>query len=157
MCYAHSKGPSKCAMELCRTLIPVQDSPISLPPHERGPTMKTPLTQSVKNPLERKCHNQNSKPYENVSETRCISCMVCGRSVDAIKMEKLITYMRQSTPANEPEAVTNLTREAYLNGLNAGTLLFITPAVSQAAACDGIKYTMSAENQGIVQVTLSIH
>ena len=126
-------------------------------PTRKGTNNEDPLTQSVRNPLERKCHNQNSKPYENVSETRCISCMVCGRSVDAIKMEKLITHMRQSTPANEPEGVTNLTREAYLNGLNAGTLLFITPAVSQAAACDGIKDTMSAENQAIVQVTLSIH
>ena len=36
---------------------------------------------------------------------------------------------------------------ANLNGLKAGTLLFTTPAVSQAAACDGIKYTTSADNQ----------
>ena len=42
MCYEPSKGPSKCAMEPCKSLIPVQDSPMSPPPHERGPTMKTP-------------------------------------------------------------------------------------------------------------------
>ena len=83
--------------------------------------------------------------------------MVCGRSGDAIKMEKLNPYRRQSTPANEPETDSNLKREAYLNGLNAGALLFITPAVSQAAACDGTKYTMSADNHEIVPGTILIY
>ena len=64
--------------------------------------------------------------------------------------------MRLSTPANEPEDITNLRREAYLNGLNAGTLLFLTPAVSQAAACDGKKFTTSADNQEVAPGTLPI-
>ena len=64
--------------------------------------------------------------------------------------------MRLSTPAIEPEAITNLRKEAYLNGLNAGTLLFLTPDVSQAAASDGIKYTTSADNQEEAPETLLI-
>ena len=42
-CNARQKGPSKNTIELCRTLIPVEDSPMSPPPHERGPTTETPL------------------------------------------------------------------------------------------------------------------
>ena len=91
--YAPSKGPSKSSMELCRTLIPMQDSPMAPPLHEKGPKMETPLAGPVGDIFRASCHIQGSKPYENVSEKNCKSCMVCGRSVDAIKMEKLNIYM----------------------------------------------------------------
>ena len=64
--------------------------------------------------------------------------------------------MQRSTPQNEPEYITRLRREAYENGLNAGCFLFITPAVSQAAACDGTKVTTSATGQEFVHGTLLI-
>ena len=38
-------------------------------------------------------------------------------------------------PRGEPAYVTAIMKEAYLNGLNAGSFLFIPPAVSQAASC----------------------
>ena len=56
-------------------------------------------------------------------------------------------YMQRSTPRDEPEYITRLRKEAYENGLNAGCLLFNTPAVSQAAACDGTSVTTSATGQ----------
>ena len=62
--------------------------------------------------------------------------------------------MRRSTPQSEPEHVKRLRREAYENGLNAGCFLFITPPVSQAAACDGTTLTTSAEGQEFVPGTL---
>ena len=44
-----------------------------------------------------------------------------------------------------PEAyITSIRREAYSNGLNAESLLFLAPAVSQAAACDGTKITTTS-------------
>ena len=99
MCYGPSKGPSKCAMELCRTLIPVQDSPMSLPPHERGPTVDTPLARSAEDNFRASYNIQNSKPYDDVSKKRFTSCMICGRSVGAIKMEKPneAVYFRKRT------------------------------------------------------------
>ena len=96
-------------------------------------------------------------PYQNVSEIRYTGCMVCGRSVDAIKSEKVEWYMQRSTPQNEPEHITRLRRESYENGLNAGCFLFITPAVSQAAGCDGTKVTTSATLQEFVPGTLPIY
>ena len=126
-------------------------------PHARGLTAKTPLVQSVSSFFRALCRVQDSKPYDNVSEKRCRSCMVCGRSGDAIEMEKVNTYMRLSTPANEPEAITILKRETYLNGLNAGCLLFLTKVVSQAAACDGTRCTTSADDQEVAPGTLPIY
>ena len=59
--------------------------------------------------------------------------MVCGKSTDQIMQEKINWYMQRSTPDSEPAYITALRREAYSNGLNADSLLFLTPAVSQAA------------------------
>ena len=64
--------------------------------------------------------------------------------------------MERSTPRDEPEFITKLRREAYVNGLNAGSLLFIAPAVSQAAACDENSYTTTASGQDITPGTLPI-
>ena len=68
VCYARPRGPSGCAMEFCRTLIPVEDSPLSPPPHEKGPTTETPLIQPVSGTIRDSFHMQVSKPYDNVSE-----------------------------------------------------------------------------------------
>ena len=65
--------------------------------------------------------------------------------------------MERSTPESEPTYITALRREDYSNGLNAGSLLFLTPAVSQAAACDGTKITTTAEGQKIAVGTLPIY
>ena len=106
---------------------------MSPPPNERGPTTETPLMQPVSETFRVSFHFQDSLPYDNVSEQQCRVCLVCGRSVDLIKMQKDNEYMRRSTPSCEPKEDTNLRREAYLKGLKAGTLLFRIPAVSQAA------------------------
>ena len=83
--------------------------------------------------------------------------MVCGKSRDQIKEEKINWYMERSTPRREPAYITALRREAYSNGSNAGSLLFPTLAVSQAAACDGTKITTTAEGQEIATGTLPIY
>ena len=102
-------------------------------------------------------HVQKIKPYQNVSESLHTGCMVCGKSRDQIKEEKINRYMERSTPESEPAYITALRREAYSNGLNAGCLLFLTPAVSQAAACDGTRITTLAEGQEIATGTLPIY
>ena len=42
MCYAPPKKAAKSRIELCKTLMPVPESPMSPPDHERGPSMDTP-------------------------------------------------------------------------------------------------------------------
>ena len=89
-----------------------------------------------------------------MSQSLHTGCMVCGRLKDQIKEEKVNWYMRRPTPSSEPAYITALRREAYENGLNAGSLLFLAPAVSQAAACDGTRITTTAEGQEIATGTL---
>ena len=79
--------------------------------------------------------------------------MVCGKSVDEIKAIEVTRYMEASTPRSEPAYITALRKEAY----NAGSLLFIAPAVSQAAACDGTRISTTADGQDVAPGTLPIY
>ena len=65
--------------------------------------------------------------------------------------------MELSTPRSEPVYISALRKEAYTNGLNAGSLLFIAPAVSQAVACDGTEITTTASGQDVAPGTLPIY
>ena len=82
--------------------------------------------------------------------------MVCGKSVDEIKEQKTKWYMDRATPRGESAYITNTRREAYMNGLNAGSLLCLAPAVSQAAACDGTRITTTTSGQEAVPGTLPL-
>ena len=141
-------------IELCKTILPVAESPMSLPAHERGPSQDTSLLQTENSGFHASYHIQNSLPYADISFQRCTSCMVCGKSVDEIKAQKIKRYTELSTPRSEPAYISALRKEAYTNGLNPVRILFIAPAVSQAAACDGIKITTSASGQGVATGTL---
>ena len=154
MCYAPPKKMEKSRIELCKTLLPVLESPMSPPDHERGPSLDTPLMQPVFGGFRASYHVQNTKPYENISEKLYSGCMVCGRSSEAIKKEKVDWYVERSKPRGEPAYITKIRREAYENGLNAGAFLFIAPAVSQAAACDGTLITTTATSQETMPGTL---
>ena len=157
MCLAPSKKQRKSRVELCTTVLPVLKSPLSPPDHERGPSMDTPLVQTATGAFNASYHLQNTRPYQNVSENLHTGCMACGKSTDQIKQEKINWYMERSTPVSEPAYIAALRREAYSNGLNAGSLRFLTPAVSQAAACDGTKITTTAEGQETAVGTLPIY
>ena len=154
MCYAPPKKTGKSRIELCKTLLSVLESPMSPPGYESGPSMDTPLMQPVIGGFHASYHVQNTRPYENVSEKLHSGCMVCGRSSEAIKKEKVEWYIAKSKPRGEHEYITRIRREAYENGLNAGAFLFITLAVSQAAACDGTLITTTATNQEMVSGNL---
>ena len=98
MCYAPPKAIGKSRIELCKTLLPVLESPMSPPEHERGPSLDTPLVQPAVSRFHASYHVQNTSPYQNVSEVRYFGCMDCSRFVDAIKKEKKDWYMQRSTP-----------------------------------------------------------
>ena len=157
MCYALPKRTERTRIERCNTILPVLESLMSPPDHERGPSQDTPLVQPVTDGFHASYYIQNTRPYENISEVRYTGCMVCGRSVDVIKKEKVDWYMSKTTPRGEPEQITRLRREANENGLNTGSLLFAAHAMSQAAAFDGMNgmtVTTSAIGQEIVPGTL---
>ena len=111
--------------QLCKAIIPVADSPMSPPPHARGPSMETPINLVATSIFRASYHIQNTGPYQHVSTTLYTGCLICGSTADAIKREKVDCYMRNSTSRDEPEQVTRLRREAYENSLNAVSFLFL--------------------------------
>ena len=102
MCYAPPKELGKSRIEICNTILPVLESPMSPPDHEKGPSLDTPLVQPITSDFHASYHVQNTMPYQNVSEIRYTGCMVCGRSVDAIKSEKVEWDMQRSTRQKSP-------------------------------------------------------
>ena len=90
LCYAPPKGNTKRRIELCKTILPFVESPMSPPPHERGPSLDTPLSQPKIGDFHASYHKQNALPYADISAERCKSCMVCGKSVDEIKAAKIV-------------------------------------------------------------------
>ena len=90
-------------------------------------------------------------PKEERALQRIQLCKTIIPVTDSIKKEKF--YMRNSTPRDEPEIMTRLRREAYEKDLSAGSFLFLTQAVWQAAACDGTRITTTADGQQIAPET----
>ena len=128
---------------------------MSPPDHERGPSQDTSVQRPTSSTFHASYHIQNVQSYADLNNQRCLSCMVCGKSAEEIKRQKTDWYMERSKPRSEPAYITSLRRQAYENGLNAGSLLFLAPAVSQAAACDGTKSTTTI-GQETVPGTLPI-
>ena len=120
MCYAPPKAFWKSRIEICKTLLPVLESPMSPPEHEIGTSLDKPLVQPAVSNFHASYHVQDTRSYQNVSEMRYSGCMVYGRSMDAIKTEKTDWYMCRSTPRDGPEHKVRLKREAFENGLNTG-------------------------------------
>ena len=156
LCYAPSRQSKKPKIELCSTVLPVLESPMCPPEHEKGPFQDTPMTYPTSSTFHASYHIQNVRPYADLSNQRCLSCMVCDTSKEEIKKQKTDWYMERSTPHSEPDYITTLRRQAYENRLNAGSLLFLAPAVLQAAACDGTKITITTTGQESVPGTLPI-
>ena len=124
MCYSTKNESALQRVQLCKTVIPLSSFRAS-------------------------DQIQNTNTYQDVSETLYTGCQVCGRTADAIKEEKVELYMRNSTSRVEPDQVTRLGREDYENGLNAGSFLFLTPAVT--------RITTTAIGQQIELGTLPIY
>ena len=151
---ATSKGKSKRRIELSKTILPVLESPLCPLPYERVPSRHIPITETAESGIRACYYIQNTTPYENVSEVRYTGCMVCGRSVEAIKKEKVSLYLEKTTRIDEPEYITKLRKAAYESGLNAGSFLFLAPAVSQVAGCDRTMITTTTDGQDIARGTL---
>ena len=62
MCLAPSKRQKKTRVDLCTTVLPVLESPLFPPDHERGPSIDTPLVQSTSGTLYASYHVQIIKP-----------------------------------------------------------------------------------------------
>ena len=140
-------------IKYCGQLTSIVDSPQSPPPHERGPIYNnreyTPTTQSQM-PLQPNSHIQGlsvriASQCGQPNQAQYGDCIVCGRSYEQIKETAVLGYLESTTYRGESYDNRQRRRDAYLAGMDQGTVLFIPRGVSQAAACDGNFYQITLE------------
>ena len=71
-------------------------------------------------------------------------CTVCGKSFATIQEEITLGYLERTHSPEETYAQRIRRRNAFLAGMNAGSVILVPGGVSQAAACDGILYQIPA-------------
>ena len=82
--------------------------------------------------------------YEGVT-----GCLVCGKSYDQVIEETVVDYLNQTARPNETVRERQIKRNAFIDGIQSGVFTFLPPGVSQAAACDGLVYSVNYKGQNV--------
>ena len=72
-------------------------------------------------------------------------CTVCGKTYQEIVIDATERYVWGAARANETTDERNARRRGFVNGLEAGLLLFRTAGLSQPASCDFMPHAPSPE------------
>ena len=128
--------------------MPLVDTPLSPPLSEQGPIygrygyagpnvpdFTAPVNshnQGISVRIRATCGEPNAAVYGD--------CIVCGRSYEQIRETAVLSYLESTSRRDESYQERQRRRDAYLAGMNQGTVLFIPREVSQAGACDGNYY-----------------
>ena len=138
---------------LCRTIVPVADTPQSPDTPNKRPDIYRPY--DLPGPSERRMEPSSQGP--NVStitghmekvrlgqeeSNQFSDCIICGKSYKEIVETAVQEYLRRTWIEGESRESVDSRRVAFLAGLQAGTFMFVPRGLSQAAACDGNLYTM---------------
>ena len=89
----------------------------------------------------------HSHPQRNEWVT---GCLVCGKPYDQVIEETVADYLDQTAQPGETVRERQIKRNAFIDGVQSGVFTFIPPGVSQAAACDGLFYSVkyNVQNSG---------
>ena len=93
--------------------------------------------------------NLTLHPHPHGNET-VTSCLICGKSYDQVIAETAADYLNQTAQQGETVRERQIKRNAFIDGVQSGVLTFIPPGVSQAAACDGMIYSVNYNGQNSV-------
>ena len=76
-------------------------------------------------------------------------CVVCGKSFDQFIEETVADYLNQTAQPAETVRERQIKRNAFIDVIQSGVLTFLPPGVSQAAACDGLVYSVNLNGQNM--------
>ena len=93
--------------------------------------------------------NLTLHPHPHRNET-ITSCLICGKSYDQVIEETVADYLDQTSQPGETVRERQIKRNAFIDGVQSGVFTFIPPGVSQAAACDGMIYSVNYNGQNSV-------
>ena len=74
-------------------------------------------------------------------------CLVCGKTYDQVIEETTADYLNQTAQSGETVRERQIKRKAFIDGIHSGVFTFLPPGVSQAAACDGLLYSVNVIGQ----------
>ena len=144
--YTPNCHPISCQLRQQVTTIP--ETPESPTPENRGqsadfypnniPLNNPPNIIAVANEL----RNLTLHPHPQRNDL-VTSCLVCGKSYDQVIEETVADYLDQTAQPGETVRERQIKRNALIDGVQWGIFTFIPPGVSQAAACDGMIYSVN--------------
>ena len=157
MPYTPNRNPIH--LQLCRQVQSIPDTPESPTTDNRGqtdifrphdipqqppsiPLNNLPNITSVSDELRNMTLHPHSQRNEWVT-----GCLVCGRSYDQVIEETTADYLNQTAQSGETVRERQIKRNAFIDGIQSGVFTFIAPGVSQAAACDGLVYSINYNGQ----------
>ena len=139
-------------IQLCQHVQPIPDTPESPTPENRGqsndfypdniPLNNPPNIIAVADEL----RNLTLHPHPQRNEL-VTSCLVCGKSYEQVIEETVADYLDQTAQPGETVRERQIKRNAFIDGVQSGVFTFIPPGVSQAAACDGLVYSVKYNGQ----------
>ena len=145
---------------MCQQTTPIPDTPESPTPENRGQSdifrpydiPNEPSSTILNNPppnittvadvLRNLALHAHRKRNEWVTR-----CLVCGNSYDQIIEETVADYVNQTAQPGETVRERQIKRNAIIDGIQSGVFTFLTPGVSQAAASDGLLYSVNYNGQ----------
>ena len=153
--------PPRCnhPIQPCQHVQPIPNTPESPTPDNRGhpdnlcpddifnqpssiPLNNPPNIMTVADGL----RNLTLHPHPQRNEwVTC--CFVCGKSYDQVIEETVANYLDQTAQPGETVRERQIKRNAFIDGIQSGVFTFIPTGVSQAAACDGLFYSVIYNGQ----------
>ena len=146
-------------LQLCQQITPIPDTPESPTPENRGQSdlfrpydiPNEPSSTILNNPpiitiVTDGLQNLTVHPHPQRNEW-VTGCLVCGKSYDQVIEGTVADYLNQTAKPSETVRERQIKRNAYIDGIQSGVFTFLPPGVSQAAACDGLLYSVNYNGQ----------
>ena len=139
-------------IHLCQQTTPIPDTPESPTPGNRGrPDDFYPDNIPLNNPpniiaVADELRNITLHPHPQRNEW-VTGCLVCGKPYDQVIEETVADYLDKTAQPGETVRERQIKRNAFIDGVQSGVFTFIPPGVSQAAACDGLVYSVNYNGQ----------
>ena len=150
-------------IQLCQHVQPIPDTPESPSAENRAHSDNTcpddipnqPPSIPLNNPpnimtVADGLRNLTLQPHPQRNEW-VTSCLVCGKSYNQVIEETVADCLNQTAQPGETVRERQIKRNAFIDGIQSGVFTFIPTGVSQAAACDGLFYSINynGQNSGI--------
>ena len=143
-------------IQLCQHVQPIPDTPQSPTPENRGQSSTPTISHYTTPPpppnivaVADELRNLTLHPHPHRNEV-VTSCLVCGKSYNQVIEETVADYLNQTAQPGETVRDRQIKKNAFIDGGQSGVFTFIPPGVSQAAACDGMIYSVNYNGQNSV-------